>query len=66
MHIDDIILYGPPGYLMDITVSARETVFKVPNMGHLCGFLRIQISINYDLIELLRKLLFTIFSKGSR
>jgi hypothetical protein len=33
LDVDDLTLYGPPGYLMDTTVLALDTEFEVTNIG---------------------------------
>jgi hypothetical protein len=52
VYVDDLTLYGPPGKLMDTTVSALETEFEVTNMGNLHWLLGIQIKMTRDAIEL--------------
>jgi hypothetical protein len=55
VYVDDLTLYGPPGYQMDTTVLALETEFEVTNMGQLDWLLGIQISFNRHSIELLQE-----------
>jgi hypothetical protein len=52
VYVDDLTLYGPPGYLMDTTVLALDTEFEVTNMGQLHWLLGIHITFNRDSIEL--------------
>jgi hypothetical protein len=52
VYVDDLILYGPPGHLIDTTVFALDTEFEVTNIGQLHWLLGIQITFNRDSIEL--------------
>jgi hypothetical protein len=52
VSVDNLTLYVPPGHLLDTTVLALETEFKVTNMGQLHWLLGIQITFICDSIEL--------------
>jgi hypothetical protein len=52
VYVDDLTLYGLPGYLIDTTVLALETEFEVTNMGQLHWLLGIPITVNRNSIEL--------------
>jgi hypothetical protein len=51
VYVDDLTLYGPPGYLMDPTILALEIEFEVTNMGQFDWLLGIQITFNRNSIE---------------
>jgi hypothetical protein len=55
VYVDDLILYGLLGHLMDTTVLGLETEFKVTNMGQLHWLLGNLITFNHDSVELSQK-----------